>query len=172
MTAYRAILLTVLAMVAFAGNSLLCRAALKDTQIDAATLTTVRIVSGAIVLWLIVRMRDKSHAGGGTWLSAFWLFPYAAGFSLRTPADGRHGRAASPRAELPGDTMFGLPGLWKGERLAPLQWFQARGRDHGTRRSAFLPGASAPAPTGAALMIFAGRNLWGFYSLRGRGADG
>ena len=57
MTGYRAIALTVLAMIAFAGNSLLCRAALKDTQIDAATFTTIRIVSGAVALWVIVRMR-------------------------------------------------------------------------------------------------------------------
>ena len=64
MTAYRAIVLTVLAMVAFAGNSLLCRAALKATQIDAATFTTIRIASGALALWLIVRMRETSN---GAW---------------------------------------------------------------------------------------------------------
>jgi hypothetical protein len=43
-----------LAMIAFAGNSLLCRVALKDTSLDAASFTTVRLVSGALVLWLIV----------------------------------------------------------------------------------------------------------------------
>jgi len=49
--------LTLLAMIAFAGNSLLCRLALKHTGIDAASFTAIRIVSGALVLWLIVRLR-------------------------------------------------------------------------------------------------------------------
>src|SRR5258708_14780369 len=69
-------------MIAFAGNSLLCRAALKDTTIDAATFTSIRIVSGAVTLWLIVRARDGSPGGACNWLSAFWLFAYAAGFSF------------------------------------------------------------------------------------------
>jgi hypothetical protein len=34
---------TLLAMIAFAGNSFLCRAALKQTCIDAASVTFVRI---------------------------------------------------------------------------------------------------------------------------------
>ena len=49
--------LTLLAMIAFAGNSLLCRVALKNTPIDAASFTSIRIVSGALALWLIVRLR-------------------------------------------------------------------------------------------------------------------
>ena len=76
------LLLTTLAMLAFAGNSLLCRAALKDTSIDPATFTTVRIASGAIVLWLLVRWRaGKAHLEG-SWLSAAALFAYAAAFSF------------------------------------------------------------------------------------------
>src|SRR5205085_933813 len=55
-------LLTALAMVAFAGNSLLCRQALKQTTIDAATFTFVRIVSGAVCLWIIVQLRKRSVA--------------------------------------------------------------------------------------------------------------
>jgi drug/metabolite transporter (DMT)-like permease len=153
-------------MIAFAGNSLLCRAALKDTQIDAATFTTIRIVSGAVALWIIVRMRDKSQAGGGTWLSAFWLFAYAAGFSFAyitlTAATGALLLFGAVQA-----TMIGY-GLWKGERLAALQWFGLTVAIAGLGVM-LLPGASAPAPAGAALMIFAGIS-WGFYSLRGRGA--
>jgi len=48
----RIIVLTSLAMIAFAGNSLLCRAALKHTGIDAASFTTIRLISGALTLWL------------------------------------------------------------------------------------------------------------------------
>jgi len=65
MTTKRLFVLTLLAMMAFAGNSLLCRLALKDTQIDAATFTSVRILSGALVLWLISRMRGNVRSGSG-----------------------------------------------------------------------------------------------------------
>jgi len=165
MTAYRSIVLTVLAMVAFAGNSLLCRAALKDTQIDAATFTAIRIVSGAAALWVIVRMRG-GPPGGGSWLSAFWLFAYAAGFSFAyislTAATGALLLFGAVQA-----TMIGY-GLWKGERLAAIQWSGLVVAIAGLGVM-LVPGASAPAPMGAALMIFAGIS-WGFYSLRGRGA--
>jgi len=152
-------------MVAFAGNSLLCRAALKDTQIDAATFTTIRIVSGAAALWVIVRMRG-GPPGGGSWLSAFWLFAYAAGFSFAyislTAATGALLLFGAVQA-----TMIGY-GLWKGERLAAIQWSGLVVAIAGLGVM-LVPGASAPAPMGAALMIFAGIS-WGFYSLRGRGA--
>lgn len=78
----RIVALTPLAMVAFAGNSLLCRVALKHTSIDPASFTTIRLISGAVMLWLIMRMRRGTYAGGGSWLSAFALFAYAAGFSF------------------------------------------------------------------------------------------
>jgi len=152
-------------MVAFAGNSLLCRAALKDTQIDAATFTTIRIVSGAAALWVIVRMRG-GPPGSGSWLSAFWLFAYAAGFSFAyislTAATGALLLFGAVQA-----TMIGY-GLWKGERLAAIQWSGLVVAIAGLGVM-LVPGASAPAPMGAALMIFAGIS-WGFYSLRGRGA--
>src|SRR5204863_6312710 len=54
----RVFLLTLLAMIAFASNSLLCRAALKQTNIDAATFTLVRVISGAVALWLVTKMRS------------------------------------------------------------------------------------------------------------------
>src|SRR5450759_609097 len=78
----RIIFLTSLAMIAFAGNSLLCRAALKHTGIDAASFTTIRLISGALMLWLIVSISRGTHAGRGNWLSEFALFAYAAGFSF------------------------------------------------------------------------------------------
>src|SRR5690554_7313148 len=111
----RIIVLTSLAMVAFAGNSLLCRAALRDTSIDAASFTTIRLVSGAVVLWLIVRMRHSSPAGAGNWTSAFALFVYAAGFSFAYT-----GLSAATGALLlfgaVQATMIGY-GIWVGERL-------------------------------------------------------
>jgi drug/metabolite transporter (DMT)-like permease len=161
----RVVLLTALAMLAFAGNSLLCRAALRETAIDAATFTSIRIASGALALWLIVRMRGAG-AREGSWPSAFWLFAYAAAFSFAYLT-----LAAATGALL----LFGavqatmiLAGFLRGERFAPLQWI-GFAVALGGLGALLLPGASAPPMLGAALMIGAGI-AWGFYSLRGRGA--
>lgn len=88
MSPVRVTVLTLLAMVAFAANSLLCRLALKGTHIDAASFTSVRIASGALALSLIMRLRGGKLVGAGNWLSALALFAYAAAFSfayLSTP---------------------------------------------------------------------------------------
>ena len=157
--------LTVLAMLAFAGNSLLCRAALKHTPIDAATFTTVRLVAGAIALWLLVALRRKQAWRAGNWLSALALFVYAAGFSyayLSLPA-------ATGALLLFGAvqaTMIGHAWL-KGERLAPAQ-LGGMGLAFGGLAGLLMPGMSAPPMAGAALMLAAGA-AWGIYSLRGRG---
>ena len=82
MRAARLFTVTALAMLAFAGNSLLCRLALKHTPIDAASFTTLRLVSGAVVLWLIVRMRRGTTTAAGNWRSALALCACAAGFSF------------------------------------------------------------------------------------------
>src|SRR5438105_15952685 len=82
MSSVRRFFLTSLAMIAFASNSLLCRAALKQTSIDAASFTFIRILSGAVALWVIMKMRNTSWEGAGNWLSALALFAYAAAFSF------------------------------------------------------------------------------------------
>ncbi|SDZ99817.1 DMT family transporter [Acidovorax soli] len=157
--------LTVLAMLAFAGNSLLCRAALQHTPIDAATFTTVRLVAGAVALWLLVALRRKQAWRAGNWLSAVALFVYAAGFSyayLSLPA-------ATGALLLFGAvqaTMIGHAWL-KGERLAPAQ-LGGMGLAFGGLAGLLMPGMSAPPMAGAALMLAAGA-AWGIYSLRGRG---
>ena len=53
---FKTLLLTALAMLAFAGNSLLCRAALRDSQIDPASFTALRLFAGAVVLWLLLKV--------------------------------------------------------------------------------------------------------------------
>jgi drug/metabolite transporter (DMT)-like permease len=162
----RVFLWTALAMVAFAGNSLLCRAALKDTAIDAATFSTIRMASGAIALWIIVRVRDGARPPEGSWLSAFWLVAYAIAFSFAyltlTAATGALLLFGAVQA-----TMIGA-GLLKGERFTALQ-LGGVALALGGLAGLLLPGVSAPPPLGAALMLFAGLS-WGFYSLRGRGA--
>ena len=69
-------------MVAFASNSLLCRLALKQTAIDPATFTSVRLFSGAVTLWLVAKTRGGSSGKFGNWPSTLALFIYAAAFSF------------------------------------------------------------------------------------------
>lgn len=161
----RVILLTSLAMFTFASNSLLCRIALKHTSIDAASFTTIRLISGAMVLWLIVRIRHDAKEGGGNWLSASALFIYAAGFSfayMSLPA-------ATGALMLFGAvqiTMIGY-GIWTGEHLRRLQVVGLM-LAFGGLIGLLLPGLSAPPLYGSILMLGAGA-AWGVYSLRGRG---
>lgn len=161
----RIILLTSLAMAAFAGNSLLCRAALLHTSIDAASFTTIRLISGALMLWLIVRMRQGGTIGSGNWLSAMALFVYAAGFSFAyislPAATGALLLFGAVQA-----TMIGY-GFWSGERLQKRQWIGLLLAFSGLI-GLLLPGLSAPPLVGSLLMLSAGV-AWGIYSLRGKG---
>jgi drug/metabolite transporter (DMT)-like permease len=163
----RIVTLTALALIAFAGNSLLCRAALAHTRIDAASFTTVRLLSGAVILWVLVLTRGGVRRGSGNWLSAFALFAYAAGFSFSYV----HLTAAAGALILFGavqTTMIGY-GLWSGERMRALQ-VAGLMLACGGLVGLLLPGLSAPPLAGALLMLGAGV-AWGVYSLRGKGAD-
>lgn len=160
------VLLTTLAMLAFAGNSLLCRMALKLTSIDAATFTSVRLVSGALTLWLLVRMRGGSAAIAthGNWGSALALFAYAALFSYAyvsmTTATGALLLFGAVQA-----SMIGW-GLLQGERLRPLQTLGFCAALAGLS-ALMLPGFATPA-YGVALAMLGSGVAWGAYSLRGR----
>ena len=158
--------LTSLAMLAFAGNSLLCRLALKHTSIDPASFTTIRLVSGAVMLLFIVKLRYKTAVGRGNWLSAFALFAYAAGFSFAYVS-----LSAATGALL----LFGAVqatmishGFWAGERLRSLQLLGLL-LAFGGMVGLLLPGITAPPLMGSVLMLGAGV-AWGVYSLRGKGA--
>lgn len=158
--------MTSLAMIAFAGNSLLCRVALKHTSIDAASFTTIRLISGAVMLWLVVRMSSRIHTGRGNWLSESALFVYAAGFSFAyvslPAATGALLLFGAVQA-----TMIGH-GIWAGERLLRLQ-LVGLVLALGGLVGLLLPGLSAPPLFGSILMLGAGV-AWGVYSLRGKGA--
>ena len=154
-------------MVAFAANSLLCRLALRDTAIDAASFTLIRVVSGAIALALIVRARAGAATGpSGSWPSAAALFAYTAFFSysyLTLPA----GTGALLLFGAVQATMIGY-GLWRGERFSGAQ-LAGLALAIGGLVYLLSPGIAAPPLLGASLMILAGIS-WGAYSLRGRGA--
>jgi drug/metabolite transporter (DMT)-like permease len=155
-----------LAMVAFAANSLLCRMALKNTAIDAGSFTSIRIISGAVVLWLIVLARGNASSLTGSWRSALALFVYAAGFSyayVKLPA-------AVGALILFGavqTTMIGY-GLWTGERMRGVQATGLCAAFAGLV-ALLMPGLSAPPLVSSALMLAAGV-AWGIYSLRGKGS--
>lgn len=160
----RAVMLTLLAMLAFAANSVLCRLALLRTTIDPASFTGIRLAAGAATLGTILVVRGR--APGGNWLSALALFAYAAGFSFAYVSLP----AATGALLLFGAvqlTMIGR-GLWTGERMDAWQV-------SGLLLAAcglvvlLLPGLSAPPVRGAALMLGAGI-AWGVYSLRGQRA--
>lgn len=162
----RIISLTALAMIAFAGNSLLCRQALKHTAIDPASFTAIRLISGALVLWLLVRMKQTAPTGKGNWPSAFALFVYAAAFSFAyiSLSAGSGALLLFGAVQV---TMIGH-GIFAGERLRVLQAFGVL-LAFGGLVGLLLPGLSAPPLLGASMMIGAGI-AWGVYSLRGKGA--
>ena len=162
----RVFILTLLAMIAFAGNSLLCRLALKRTAIDAASFTFIRILSGAIALWLIVTIRKGTSQKAGSWASALALFAYAAAFSFAYISLSA-GTGALLLFGAVQATMI-LWGLRTGERMRTRQWL-GLALAVGGLVALLFPGLSAPPIDGALVMICAGI-AWGFYSLRGKGA--
>ena len=165
MSTLRIAALTTLAMLAFAGNSILCRIALKETGIDAASFTSIRLASGAAALWAITMFLGRDRQGSGNWLSALALFTYAAGFSFAyislTAATGALMLFGAVQV-----TMIGY-GLWAGERLQKQQLF-GFALAFGGLVGLLLPGLSAPPLLGSALMLIAGM-AWGVYSIRGKG---
>lgn len=165
MSRIRIVTYTSLALLAFAGNSLLCRLALKLTNLDAASFTSIRLVAGAATLWFIAQTTRQGQVGKGNWISGAALFIYASGFSfaytLLNTATGALLLFGAVQA-----TMIGY-GIWSGERLRPAQ---AAGLALAVIGLVvlLLPGLSAPPLAASLLMIFAGI-AWAFYSLRGRG---
>jgi drug/metabolite transporter (DMT)-like permease len=160
----RTLLLTSIAMIAFAANSLLCRAALRRLTIDAASFSSIRIVSGAFVLWLILAVRNPPLRLTGSWVSAAALFGYVALFSFayHTLPAGTGALLLFAAVQI---TMIGW-GFYRGERFNPPQWVAFLIASGGLVLL-LLPGLSAPSVPGSALMLGAGL-AWGVYSVRGR----
>jgi drug/metabolite transporter (DMT)-like permease len=164
--AVRLAFLTTIALLSFTGNSVLSRLALTRTAIDAASFTSIRLVSGALLLALLIRVRAaQTQKPAGSWLSAGALFAYAAGFSLAY-VHLSTGTGALLLFGAVQATMITV-GLLRGERLTIVQTVGLLLACAGLI-GLVLPGLSAPPLTSAMLMLGAGA-AWGMYSLRGRG---
>ncbi len=161
-------LLTAFALVCFAFNSILCRIALHADEIDAASFTIIRLVSGAVILSIIFTLfgKKESETKRGNWFSAFFLFAYAVCFSFAytslTTATGALILFGSVQTTM---IVFAL---LKGERPRVLEWIGLIFALGGLVYLVF-PGLSAPPVVSSVLMSFAGIS-WGFYTLRGKGS--
>jgi drug/metabolite transporter (DMT)-like permease len=160
----RVLLITSAAMIAFAANSLLTRGALGPALIDAPSFTLIRLLTGAVTLAVLLRLRASAPADRGRWPAALALAGYAVAFTLAYTRIG----AAAGALLLFGAvqvTMIG-GGIARGERPRAIDWLGVALAAAGLLVLT-LPGAAAPDRSGAALMIAAGV-CWGAYSLAGR----
>jgi drug/metabolite transporter (DMT)-like permease len=165
-------LFTALALLAFAANSLLCRSALGSGGIDPVSFTAVRLLSGAVVLWLLSRILGERQAMpapviGGSWRSGLALFAYAAAFSLAyvslSAGVGALLLFGSVQVTMLATAMRSGNGLDRGQAVG----FAAAAAGLVVL---VLPGITAPSPLGALLMAVAGV-AWGIYTMRGRSAS-
>ena len=169
--------LVAIAMFAFAANSLLCRMALANTDIDPAGFTILRLASGAIALLILssysLRFRSKSAPServfhglkaNASLPGGISLFFYAIFFSFAyiSMSTGTGALLLFGAVQL---TMISV-GLLNGERFKKRQWcgfvFAFTGLV-----ILLLPSASAPSLLSGALMFIAGI-AWGIYSLLGK----
>ena len=156
---------TLVALVAFAANSILCRVALRDATVDPATFSTIRLIAGAGTLALVTAWNQRAAlADAGSWTSAALLTIYAVPFSFAY---------VSLSAGTGALILFGsvqvtmlIAALGSGERPHVGQWAGLTMALAGLVILVF-PGLTAPPLTAAVLMATAGVS-WGAYSWRGR----
>jgi drug/metabolite transporter (DMT)-like permease len=163
----RILVATAAAMLAFAANSVLCRLALGQEVIDPASFATVRVVSGALTLSVIVLPRWRSRgrpAADRRSVASLFVYMMFFSFAYTSLSTGTGALILFGAVQL---TMF-VAGLRGGEEFRPLSW---GGLVLAVAGLVYLvsPGLTAPDPIGAALMAIAGI-AWGLYSLLGRGA--
>jgi len=164
----RTLILTVLALTAFAANSVLCRLALGTGSIDAPGFTIVRLLSAAAVLWLILKgvNRRTDPSSMGSWTASSMLFVYAITFSLAYISldTGTGALILFGSVQM---TMI-MSSLVTGSRLRLTEWLGVVLAFAGLVYLV-LPGVSSPSLEGFILMTVAGL-AWGIYTLKGRGS--
>ncbi|MFA7638558.1 MAG: DMT family transporter [Parvibaculum sp.] len=161
------IILTAIAMIAFAANSVLCRLALEGQHIDAASFTSIRLAAGTVALLGILLLRWPSFViRRPNWMTIGSLFAYMAcfSFSYQYLDTGSGALILFGAVQL---TMISAA-LLAGEKLS-LMSSSGLCVAVGGLLVLLFPGIAVPNPLGAMLMGIAGI-AWGFYSLGGRGA--
>ncbi|MFT4928349.1 MAG: drug/metabolite transporter (DMT)-like permease [Phenylobacterium sp.] len=169
--AAKTLLYTVLALLAFAANSVLCRLAMgEEGSIDAAGFTIIRLLSGIVVLMLILafggRQKGVAFAQSGSWSAAFMLFVYAICFSFAYVSLD----TATGAVILFGSVQLSiiLLSLLSGNRLLLAEWVGVLLAFAGFVYL-MLPGVTMPSVSGFMLMVTAGC-AWGVYTLKGKGS--
>ena len=155
---------TLVCMIFFAANSLLCRMALAGAGMDAVSYTVLRSVSAALVLWLFLRLRGERALRFGSWSAALALFAYMACFSwayVNLPAAA----GALIIAVAVQTSMVGA-GVILGQRPSRAQ---ALGIALAMTGLVYLllPGLDAP-PLWPSAIIFLSGVSWAVYTLLGR----
>ena len=156
--------ITLVCMIFFAANSLLCRMALFGTGMDAVSYTVLRSVSAAAVLWLLTRLRGERALRSGSWSAALALFAYMACFSwayVNLPAAA----GALIIAVAVQTSMVGA-GVALGQRPSRAQTLGITLAMAGLVYL-LLPGLDAP-PLWPSVIIFLSGASWAVYTLLGR----
>lgn len=165
----KTIILTSLALIAFAANSVLCRLALGNGTIDASGFTVVRLLSGSIVLLIIIGLTRQTSgiSKKGSWVASFMLFFYAVTFSYAYVSldTGTGALILFASVQI---TMI-LLSLIAGTRLHFIEWIGVAVAFTGFVYL-ILPGVTTPSVVGFVLMTIAGI-AWGIYTLKGRGSN-
>lgn len=165
---FRILVCASLAILAFAGNSVLCRLALSEQSIDAGSFTVIRLCSGAIILFFILLAKRGKNStkqlDTGSWFGAVTLFLYAATFSYAY---------VSLETGVGALILFGtvqitmiLVSLATGNRHHVLEWVGMAIAFSGFVYLV-LPDLSGPSLLGFILMATSGMS-WGLYTLIGR----
>ncbi len=168
-------ILTMVALVAFAGNSMLCRLALKTMSIDAGSFTLLRLISGAVALIFLTRLfregrqdrgRSIKYSDSGGWLGGFSLFVYAAFFSYAYVSLD----TATGALILFGSVQISLIvyGMAKGEKLSLIEGLGFLVSCAGFAYL-LLPELTKPSSVGLALMVVSGC-AWAVYTVQGQGS--
>jgi drug/metabolite transporter (DMT)-like permease len=176
MTSTRLILLTTLAMLAFAANSVLARLAFATAHAEPLSYTGIRLASGAVVLFGLLAIRNRPVRIAGSWPAAAALFGYALAFSIAYLMLG----AGTGALILFAAVQLGILSwaVYRGDRPAPLEWLGLALAFAGfawlvapglVAPGLVAPGLVAPDPLGAALMVISGL-CWAAYTLMGRGS--
>ncbi len=159
---------TIIALLAFAGNSVLCRLALGENAIDATTFTAIRLLSGIIFLAIILKATTAGEAASskGSWKASLMLFIYAITFSFAyiSLETGTGALILFGSVQI---TMI-LNGLYLGNKLHIFEWLGVLIAFTGFVYLV-MPGLDAPSLQGFLLMTVAGM-AWGFYTLAGKGS--